>query len=61
MISVAVQRGGYVYVYNEKNMQIASQHGELYGFTSSTFSVRRGNYVYVYNERNMQISSQYVR
>ena len=60
MISSAVQRGNYVYVYNENNSQIASQPGELYGYTSTTFSVKRGPYVYTYNDRNSQVSSQHV-
>ena len=57
MISVAVQRGTYVHVYDEKNRQICSQNGELVGFTSSTFSVKRGTYVYTYDEKGHQISS----
>lgn len=58
MISVAVQRGTYVYAYDERNAQIACQSGELYGFTSTTFSVKRGNYIYTYNDKNSQISCQ---
>lgn len=59
MISVAIQRGNYVYVYDEKNHQIASQYGELCGYTGSTFSVKRNNYIYTYDEKNHQISSKY--
>lgn len=61
MISVAVQRGSYVYAYDDTNRQIFSVNGDLYGFTSTTVSVQRGSYVYVYNERGIQISSHYVR
>ena len=46
MIGTAVQRGNYVYVYDEKNRQLYSQYGELYGFTGSTVSIKRNNYVY---------------
>lgn len=60
MIAVAIQRGKFVYVYDEKKRQIASQYGDLYGFTSSTFSVKRQKYVYTYDEKNHQVSSNYV-
>lgn len=60
MISTAIQKGSYVYVYDEKNHQIASQHGDLYGYTSSTFSIKKGNYVYTFDEKNHQISSKHV-
>lgn len=59
MISVAVQRGNYVYVQNERGVQIFSVYGDLYGFTGSTVSVKRGGYVYTYDERGCQISSTY--
>ncbi len=57
MIGTAVQRGNYVYVYDEKNRQICAQSGTLHGYTSTSFSVRRGNYVYTYDEKNHQISA----
>ena len=60
MITLAVERGGFVYVYGDGNRQIASQAGSLHGYTSTTFSVKRDGYVYTYDERNHQISSQYV-
>lgn len=56
MIITAVQRGSFVYVYNENNNQIACQSGTLVGFTGSSFSVKRGSFIYTYNERNSQIS-----
>ena len=59
MITTAVQRGNYVYVYDERNCQVASQYGQLQGYTGSTFSVKRDNYVYTYDERGCQISSYY--
>lgn len=59
MISVAVQRGSYVYVYNEKNSQIFSKSGELAGFTSNTVSIKRSNYIYTFDEKGMQISSHH--
>lgn len=60
MISVAIQRGDYVYVYDEKNHLIGSQYGELYGFTSGTFSVKRNKYVYTYDEKKHIVSTKYV-
>lgn len=61
MISTAVQKGPYVYAYDEDNNIMFSVSGELYGFTSTTVSVQKGPYVYVYNERGNQVSSHSVR
>lgn len=59
MISVAIQKGNYVYVYDEKNHQICSCYGQLSGYTSGTYSVRKGNYIYTYDEKNHLVSSHY--
>ncbi len=59
MIALAIQRGSYVYVYDEKNHQLFSHFGELAGYTGSTVSVRRGNYVYVYDEKHHQIAARF--
>ncbi len=56
-ISTAVQRGSWVYVYNEKGAYLTSLSGQLYGFTSSTVSVKRNNWVYVYDEHGGYVSS----
>ncbi len=61
MITVAVQKGEYVYVYNEKNSRLFAEKGELCGFTSATVSIKRGDYVYTYNEKRSKISSHYVK
>ena len=61
MISVALQRGSTVYVYNEKNIQIFSRNGELYGYTSNSVSIKRNNTVYIYNERGIQTSNHFVK
>jgi len=58
MITTAVQRGSYVYVYGDKNRQLYSKLGELAGFTGSAVSVKRG-YVYVYDEKGRQIGAHY--
>ena len=59
MIQSAIQRGNYVYVYNEKNQQIFSQSGTLQGYTSTSVSVKNGNYVSVYNDKGQKIASHY--
>jgi hypothetical protein len=62
-IGNAVQRGTYVYVYDEKGHQLcaiatggAPQDG-LTGYTSSTVNVRRGSYIFTYDEKGRQKSS----
>ncbi|HBK08566.1 MAG TPA: hypothetical protein DDZ81_22395 [Acetobacteraceae bacterium] len=61
-IANAVERGDYVYVYDEKGRQIFSiplgsgaQHG-LHGFTGGSVSIRRGDYIYNYDRTGHQIS-----
>ncbi len=60
MITVAVQKGSYVYVYGEGNKHLFSREGTLYGFTSTTVSVRRGNTIFTYDNKGCQISSHLV-
>ena len=61
-IGNAVQRGSYVYVYDEKGRQlamIAAGNGAsdgLKGYTGSTASVQRGSYIYTYDEKGRQLS-----
>ncbi|MBA8835219.1 hypothetical protein ACCT15_34350 [Rhizobium ruizarguesonis] len=60
-IANAVQKGNYVYVYDERGRnicQLPAGNGPkdgLVGFTGSTVSIRRGNNIYTYDEhgRNM--------
>ena len=56
MISVAVQKGNNVYVYNEKNQTIFVKSGQLVGYTTSTVSVKVGNNTYTYSEKGQTIS-----
>ena len=56
MISVAVQKGDTIYVYNERNQTIFVKHGQLVGYTASTVSVRVGNSTYTYSEKGQTIS-----
>ena len=61
-IGSAVQRGSYVYVYDEKGRQLAmipAGHGPqdgLKGYTGTTVSVRRGGYVYTHDEKGRQLT-----
>jgi len=63
MISVAVEKEGWVRVYNENNSEIFSisinqRDGDrLNGYTGSTVSVKKGGWIRVYNESGSEISS----
>ena len=57
-IGTAVDRGGTVYVYNEKNQQLFSRPGILHGFTSSTVSIIQRGTIYMFNEKNQQVGSR---
>lgn len=59
-IGNAVQRGGFVYIYDEKGRQVASlpagsgaQDG-LKGYTGSSVNVQRGGFIYMYDEKGRQ-------
>lgn len=60
-IGNAVQRGSFIYVYDEKGHQIAMIAGGpgpndgLTSYTSSTVNVRRNAFIYTYKERGQQI------
>lgn len=62
-IAAAVQRGGFVYVYDEKNRQISSiaagggPNDGLIGFTGASVSVRKGAFIYIYDEKGRQTGS----
>ena len=62
-IGNAVQRGTYVYIYDEKGHQKASvptgsgPKDGLKGYTSSTVNVQRGSYIYTYDEKGHQTGS----
>jgi len=61
-IGNAVQRGDWVYIYDEKGQQtgmVSKGNGPddgLKGYTSSTVNVRRGDWIYTHNEQGQQIS-----
>ena len=66
-ISNAVQRGGFVYVYNEKNFQIAclpSGNGPndgLKGYTGSSVNIQRDGFIHSYNEKGFRTSCVPIR
>ena len=56
-IGSAVQRGSWVYIYDEKGSQVGSvlSAGDgLVGFTSAAVSIKRGNWIYMYDEKGQQ-------
>ncbi len=66
-IGNAVQRGSFVYVYDEKGRQLSALSAGggpadgLKGYTGSTVSIRRGAFIYTYDERGRQLSSTSAR
>jgi sensor domain CHASE-containing protein len=65
-IGSAVQKGQYVFVYDEKGRTLFSKSGGsgasdgLVGFTGSTVSVRIGSYVFTYDEQGRTLFSKSV-
>ena len=63
-IGNAIQRGSYVYIYDENNRQTGSvpagsgPNDGLKGYTSSQVNVQRGSYIYSHDERGRQIGSK---
>lgn len=61
-IASAVQRGSWVYAYDERGRQLAmvpagtGPEDGLKGYTATTVSVRRGSWIYVHDERGRQVS-----
>jgi hypothetical protein len=66
-IGNAVQRGAFIFIYDEKGFKTgtvsAGTGGEdgLKGYTSSTLNVRRGAFVYSHDEKGRQISTTSAR
>ncbi len=62
-IGNAVQRGSFVYVYDEKGRQMftapvgTGKDDGLKGYTGSTVNIRRGNFIYTYNEKGQQTAT----
>lgn len=60
IISVAIQKGNYVVVFDDKKQFVAQVYGELYGYTETTYSVKKGKYVVTYDSANHFVSQNYV-
>lgn len=62
-IASAVQRNGFVNIYDEKGGIIAAvpagNGGKdgLHGYTATTVSIRRGMFMYIYNEKGSLVRS----
>lgn len=58
-IGSAVQRGSFVYVYDEKGRQLATvlAGDGMQGYTGSAVSVKRGAFIHTYDERGRQVST----
>lgn len=52
-IASAIQKGPFVYIYNEQRLLTATlPAGDgLHGFTSAIVSIRRGTIICLYNEK----------
>jgi len=59
-ISLAVQKGVFVNVYDANNRQIFYKQGQLHGYTNSTVSVRENGFVIVYDVNGKRMGSQYI-
>ena len=55
-IANAVQRGTFVYIYDELGRQIGIVPAAdgLHGFTSGSVSIRQGSIIYIYDEKGRQ-------
>jgi hypothetical protein len=63
-IGNAVQRGGFVTIYNEKGIQIAtvgvpssSPDDGLKGYTSSRVNIKFGGFIHSYDERGINVGT----
>lgn len=59
-IGNAVQKGSFVYIYDERGRQtamVSSGTGKddgLKGYTGSTVNIRKGSFIYSYNDKGHQ-------
>jgi len=66
-IANAVQRGSFVYVYNEKGHTMFTQgagsgpNDGLKGYTSSSVNIQRGAFIYTYNEKGINTQTTSAR
>jgi hypothetical protein len=67
-ISNAIQRGSFVYLYDQQGRQLCAINAGntakgdgLQGYTGSSVNIRKGNFVYTYNEKGRQTGYVHVR
>jgi len=60
-ISLAVQKGVFVKVYDANNRMIFFKQGELHGYTNSTVSVRENSFIILYDVNGKRIGCQQCR
>jgi hypothetical protein len=62
-IGNAVQRGAFVFVYDEHGRQACSLPAGsgpgdgLTGYTSSTVNIKRGGFIFTYDEKGRQVAT----
>lgn len=56
-IAIAVQKGRFVYVHDERNRSLFKKGGELHGYTSASVSVKSGSWIHTYDEKGRKIGS----
>lgn len=62
-IGNAVERGGWVYIYDENARQVSAvsagsgPNDGLRGYTSSRVNVKRGGWIYSYDQNGQQIGA----
>lgn len=59
MITLAVEKNDWVYVYdgNRKLCSIPLGSGTLYSFTATSVSIKKNGWIYTYDEKGRKISS----
>lgn len=59
-IATAVQKGSFIYMYDEKGKQLgiaAAGSGKFVGYSATFVCVQKGSFVYTYNEKGSQIGT----
>ncbi len=62
-IGNAVEKGAFVFVYDEKGHQLFTQPkgtapGDgLKGYTGGTVNIQRGSFIFTYNDKGRQVSA----
>lgn len=54
-VGSAMQKGNFVYIYDERGRHLFMRAGTVQGYTSSTVTVKNGRTTYTYDERGRQL------